>query len=64
MKEALDIRDGAVQHWRVPIDDGYVVRAADELTDEEASLSGHSIWNDTLLAQRIASHWSPNRHQL
>jgi len=53
---AID-REGRVITWI--IDDGVEQSVVSTLTPEQAQLSPAAIWNDTLLAERIAAGWKP-----
>lgn len=50
-------RTGKILNWRIL--DGTKERIVTELTAEERRLSLSEVWNDTLLAERIAGGWSP-----
>ena len=51
-------RDGKVLSWFIVSDDGE--KLVKELTPNQRQLSLAVIWNDTLLAERIAANWRPS----
>ncbi len=52
-------RQGKVLNWRIL--GGANERLVSELTPAERCLSLSEVWNDTLLAERIADDWTPDR---
>ncbi|WP_459195748.1 hypothetical protein [Wukongibacter baidiensis] len=45
--------------WHIVNSDTLQILSVKELSDEEKLLSPAGIWNDTLLAERIAEGWKP-----
>lgn len=58
MRSPGPIEDGRVVRWAI-MNGGDIVRWVDRLDSEERDLSERSIWNDTLLVERLQSGWSP-----
>lgn len=45
--------------WHIINSDTLHIRSVKELSEDEKKLSPAGIWNDTLLAERIAEGWKP-----
>lgn len=50
---------GEFINWHIVDAETLNIRAVKELSEEEKRLSPAGIWNDTLLAERIAEGWKP-----
>ena len=51
---------GEFVSWHIVDAKTLKIRAVKELSEEEKHLSPAGIWNDTLLAERIAEEWKPD----
>ncbi|MBO9123004.1 MULTISPECIES: hypothetical protein [unclassified Rhizobium] len=56
----VDPATGRIENWWLW--DGENSRMVGAITDEQRRLPIKSIWNDTLLVERIEQGWSPEKH--